>query len=351
MWLHRTGMVGVLGGLLLSFSSLGHLSCPTEGRVLAQALPPAPVLAQASRNKWLQFQIVSGRITLSSTRFGNISTSSSSSGRSEKLTIRFNNAQHSASYERSTSQEQLFVEVTSGTRISIRRSGKDDTAIVPVQFTQVPGEPTSLALGPEGQKKVYRAATLWHLLITQPDQCRQHLIPLLELLRADWKLAETAAAMEKALLRAASVGQLPDRRRWDLLVEQLADERFSRREAADRELRSAGKVALSYLRGLDFDRLDAEQQFRVRRIIRSLSLQTGDDTPEQFVWQLVGDGEIWLALLSRPQESTRRLAARQLGAILGRPIRFDPAADPATQKDQIEQLRARIRGKRTGARD
>jgi hypothetical protein len=298
-----------------------------------------------SRNGWLRFEVLSGRIVLSGSRPGSVSTNSSSSGRSEKLSIRLSNSQHLLRYERATPKEQLFVEITSGSRISIRRNGKDDADIVPVHFTQVPDEPISLALGAEDRTTVYRAPTLWHLLIMQPDQCRQHLVPLLQLLRPDWRLAETAAAMETALLRAASVGHHPDRARWNLLVEQLADQRFSRREAADHELRSAGPVALGYLRGLDFNRLDAEQQFRVRRIIRSLSRQTGGDTVEQFVAQLVSDPEIWLAMLSRPEESTRRLAARQLGVILGRPVRFDPAADPATQEDRIEQFRARIRGK------
>ena len=50
------------------------------------------------------------------------------------------------------------------------------------------------------------------------------------------------------------------------------------------------------------------------------------------------------ALLSRQGESTRRLAAQHLTTILGQPISFDPAADPATRERQIEQLQARIEG-------
>ena len=326
-------MVGVLTGLLWSVP------------VLAQAPSPTPILTQAIRNRWLGFQVVSGRITLGGSRFGNINSNSSRSGRTEKLSIRLSNAERSVTYQRSDSKEQFSMEITSGGRISIRHAAKQDSTIVPVQFTQVPGEPILLALGPEDRQQVYRAATLWHLAIAQPKECRQRLFPLLELLRPDWRLAETAAAMEAELLQAASAGRLPDRRRWDPLVEQLADQRFSRREAADRELRSAGPVVLSYLRGLDFNRLDAEQQYRIRRIIRSLSRQTGDDTAEKFAPQLLADPDVWLALLSRQEESTRRLAARQLGAILGQPVRFDPAADNATRKAQIERLRAQIRGK------
>lgn len=306
---------------------------------------PTPTLARATHRGWLRFQVISGRITVAATRYGSSSSRSTGSNGTEKLNIRVSNAQLSMTYERSAPQEDFSIEVSSSDRLRVRRTGKGDTAIVPVEFTQAPGEPISLRLGGEDRQHVYRAATLWHLLIAQPEACRQHLVPLLKLLRSDWRLAETAAAMETKLLQVAAAGQLPNRRRWDRLVEQLADDRFSRREAADRQLRSAGRAVLSYLRGLDFDRLEAEQQFRIRRIIASVSRQSGDDTAEGFAPQLLTDPELWLALLSRREESIRRVAARHLEAVLGEPVRFDPAADPTTRKNQIERLKARVRAK------
>ena len=339
MRLRRAGILGVLSALLWGAAAM------------AQARWPTPTLTQFIRNGWLRFQVNAGRVAMEGSRFGNTSSSSSSPAGSEKLTIRFNNGERSVSYELSTPQEELSIEIASVDRISIRRSGKQDSTIVPVQFTQAPDEPISLVLGRDDQQQVFHAATIWHLLIAQPHESRQHLVPLLEFLRPDWKLAETAAAIETKLLQAASVGRRSDRQRWAALVAQLAEERFSRREAADRELRSAGRVVLSYLRGLELNRLDAEQQYRIRRIILSLSRQTGDDTAEGFAPQLIEDPDVWLALLSRQEESTRRLAARQLAAILDEPIRFDPVADTATRKAQIEQLRARIHGKESQPRD
>ncbi len=53
---------------------------------------------------------------------------------------------------------------------------------------------------------------------------------------------------------------------------------------------------------------------------------------------------IWLALLSRPGESTRRLALQQLNSLLGSKVPFDPAADEATREKQIERFRERIVG-------
>jgi len=55
---------------------------------------------------------------------------------------------------------------------------------------------------------------------------------------------------------------------------------------------------------------------------------------------MIADPEVWLALLARPEEPTRRLAAAHLAKLLGQPISFDPAADAARRKRQIEQLRA-----------
>jgi hypothetical protein len=49
-------------------------------------------------------------------------------------------------------------------------------------------------------------------------------------------------------------------------------------------------------------------------------------------------------MLSRPQQPTRRLAAKWLEALLGEPVPFDPAADPTTRRRQLDQLRALISG-------
>ena len=100
---------------------------------------------------------------------------------------------------------------------------------------------------------------------------------------------------------------------------------------------------LSYLQQLDFGRLDAEQQFRVHRIIDDISERLGDDSPEQVASWLAGDQSVWLALLARPDAAVRRQAARQLAAMLDGPIPVDPEADPSTQKTQLEQLRIRLK--------
>ena len=61
-----------------------------------------------------------------------------------------------------------------------------------------------------------------------------------------------------------------------------------------------------------------------------------DDTAQQIASWMIADPEVWLALLARPEEPTRRLAAAQLAKLLGQPISFDPAADAARSKRQID---------------
>ena len=76
-------------------------------------------------------------------------------------------------------------------------------------------------------------------------------------------------------------------------------------------LRAGGPAALAYLQQLDPADLNAEQQVRIRRILRAHPRKKGelqpkgDDTPEQAARLLAGDPAIWLALLSRPNGTAR----------------------------------------------
>ena len=315
--------------------------------VLAAAeAPPGPLetpkLVEAARRGWLRVGIVSGRITFGATRLGNMNDTAKAGGREERLSIRIAGQELAASYELSTSDQRLLVEITGRDQLHIRRAPQGDSGSATVDFRQSADEPLRLGIGPEEQEDVYEAASLWHLLVTRPEVCRKHLVPLLHVLDRQWDLDRTAEEVEAALVRAAAEGDLPDPRRWGTLVEQLGDERFSRREAADRELRSLGRVVYTYLEQLDASRLDAEQHYRVRRIVTALAARMDNDTPPEIATWLAGDPVIWLALLSRDDESTRRLAAERLESLLGGPIAFDPAADAETRQKEIEKIRARV---------
>lgn len=309
----------------------------------ARAQESATRLAQSN---WVRFGIVGGRVTFEGTRAGSVRQSTNGLQQKEVLRIQNEGGQLSLSYERTTNTDQVTIEINAaGDRLLLRRTPRGNSSVVPVEFTQASDEKMSLTFGADAGQQVFRAQSLWHLLVVHPKECQQHLIPLLEMLRPKWRLAETAVAAEDKLVKETGSNLASDRTRWASLVEQLASENFAKREAADRALRMGDANAIAYLRQLDFARLDAEQQFRIRRILESLTGQNGDDSVEQIAASLATDPMVWLTLLSRSELATRQTAAQQLASLLGEPIQVDPAADPDTQTDEREQLRKRFEEK------
>ena len=315
------------------------------GAVPAEELPKppsTPKLADAVERGWLRAGIVSGRIVLNGNRMVNLNDRLEPGGSGERLSIRNAGDGLRVDYELPTAEEQVVIQVTGESQFLARRSPKGDSSLDPVEFRQPAEGPLWLTVGPKEQSRTCQAASLWHLFLVEPETCREHLAPLLGVLNHEWDLSKTAREVETALVRAAVEAEAPDPRRWAALVEQLGDPRFSRREAADRELRALGRVLLTYLEQLDPSRLDAEQHYRVRRILMTLAAGTENDTPSQIAAWLAGDPVTWWAMLSRDDESTRRLAAERLQSLLGEPILFDPAADATARAAQIEALRSRL---------
>jgi hypothetical protein len=170
---------------------------------------------------------------------------------------------------------------------------------------------------------------------------RRHVIPDLELLHPSWQLAGTGWAIEEALLLHAQKPRPLDTGRWARLVDDLGNSRFAERQKAQRELLEIGQITLPFLEGLDTHRLDAEQLSRITTLIEALSVGYEDTADRMATW-LVADEQSWLALLRRDEEVKRRVAARQLEVVTGRPIEFDPSAAPNIRRAQIERLQARL---------
>jgi hypothetical protein len=209
-------------------------------------------------------------------------------------------------------------------------------------LTQLPGQPVSLSLPPSDKPRVLHAPTIWHLVIINGDDCRKQLLPMLESVRPGWHVGLTAQSIEDELVKMSAVSRKSDRKQWEEWVRQLGDPVFMRRDRADQRLRDVGPPALGFLTRLNTTDLDAEQISRVRSIVRFLSTQSGEDTPQRVAATLIEDPLIWLALLSRPEEATRAAAAQQLAVILDRSVAVDPKADPATQVKARDTLRAQI---------
>jgi hypothetical protein len=309
----------------------------------AQELKNMPSLKQAVQRGLVKFRVLSGRVSFEGARGNFQPPPVKSNDREEQLSIVISDDGDTAfSYQWSDKKKQLAIAVSSVSNVCIRYSGKDGDPQPPVEFNQPLKGETTLKIGPEGKQNIYSAPSLWHLLLAYPAETKQYLTPLLELLRPNWKLSDAAAAIEKELLHKKLREAKSDRKNWTALVDQLGDDSFAKRQAADRALRAADPVVMHFLEQLDFSRLDAEQQFRVSRIIKSLNDRLGDDTPERIASWLAGDPSVWLILLARPEPDERRYAAAQLSDVLGEPIPMDAEAEPSTQKTQMEQLRLRI---------
>jgi len=313
--------------------------------VAAESRPQAPKLVDAVSRGWIRPRLVWGRFAFSGIRPGLTTRVAQGDQSGETLAITASGQDFTALYRSApSSPEDLVVEITAGSQLRIQRRPRGEADFAPVEFEQPDEGPLRLVVEQPCQKRVVRAPSLWHLLVKEPQACREHLIPLLTLLDGHSNLEGKANELESLLLRGAATGEPPDPTRWATLIEQLGDDRFARREAADRELRALGRVVLTYLRRLDRGRLDAEQQYRIERIVDHLSQDVTSDTVEDVAPWLAGDAVVWLDLLARDDESIRRLAAQRLKALLGEAIAVDPAADAATRAEQIERLRARIPG-------
>jgi hypothetical protein len=294
-----------------------------------------------------RFAVLNGNLSLRSRAPSSFQIQSDlGAGRKESMSVRTNQGQTTLNYERVSLKEEVKISVAGTTgKASVSRLPRGSSSFVPIEFDQTPGEKTKLILGTGDHRQVYRAADLWRLAIAHPKQCQDHLFPVLDLLRPDRKLDAVVARIEMSLVAHAAEDTTAGDTHWAAMVKQLADDQFAKREAADRALRAGGNSALAYLRQLDFDRLDAEQQFRIRRILSALAGRNDEDSADEVAASISRDPEVWLALLSRPEAATRQTAARQLAKLLGQPIDVDPAAQPDSQKDKRDRLRERIEKK------
>ncbi|NLE40046.1 MAG: long-chain fatty acid--CoA ligase [Pirellulaceae bacterium] len=320
------------------------------GAVLAPREADAQVKAESQWLRYiksrLHFGVRSGRIMIQVRQSGTFQSpwSTDGQGRKEQVTVQHDHLSDEASvaYRLISPDENLVFSAATNGRVAIQREAGEKGEIVPGEFLQPPAGPLTLAFGKDGEKTTIEAPTIWHLLLAHREACEQYVLPSLTIFRPDWKLAEHADEVEREMLRAAREDKLPDRRKWAELVSQLGDEQYARREAADRRLRALGRPVIAYLKSLDRKSLDPEQQYRVHRIVQSLADALRDESPRDTAIDLLTEPTIWLILMDRETSATREAAAKHLERLLERPIAFDPMADQATRRLQIEALRKEL---------
>ena len=156
---------------------------------LLVVMAPASLAAQELNGvlqNYLRAYIVDGRITFEGTRLPNIGPIFDGTRREvgqETLQVRNENGQCAFLYERRGKEDQLTIDVRISTdrlvrQVLLRRTSRAASAGGLVEFKQPANEKLTLTLGSGTGQRVFSARNLWQLLIAEPKQCRQHLLPL-----------------------------------------------------------------------------------------------------------------------------------------------------------------------------
>lgn len=311
----------------------------------------SPVRAESDRNVsllaqtgWARFQIVLGRIEVAnipSSQTRTVTSGGKGDDRFEKLTISGDTDIPSVRYERVTASEMVAITVIDGDRVEINLTPTRSQQVAPVDFLQRPGADVILRVGIEPDIQTYRAPTLWHLLISSPEVCEIHLLPLMKVMQPSWRFDDMLTLATDELVREASSSDFSMRHAARRLIVNLDSVDFAAREQAQQQLRQLGVGILPYLNQVSDSKLTREQLRRVE-VVRAELRGHGADSPERLALWLVEDEWIWLAMLAHEELPIRSLAASHLAKRFAKPIDFNPAASPLERTEQIARIRTRI---------
>jgi hypothetical protein len=293
--------------------------------------------------RMFQLRVMSGRIVATSRASQQNLTSNHKDGAMrEQLAIDLAGGMPNVTYERSTRDEKISFEVVSGNKVTIEVMPRSTVDRPTLRFVQPAEGSLSLTVDVGDHVETYHAPTLWHLLVIESEVCHEHLIPLLEIMRPSWQLERRARQVEEALCQVDSNQVRLYHAAWQQSVAALTNDHYAQRERAEQQLLGSGPVVLPYLRSLERSDLDAEQRFRVRRVMRSLTSEGDEDTPERVTLWLTGDPRIWYALMSRSDLTVRRTALARLSRLLEAAVDFAPEASLAERNRQLATLRERF---------
>lgn len=317
----------------LSFLSVVHAQ--TDCR--AQENVPSLLAKQ----DWVRFDLVLGRLRATHLRVGH---GRSGQGTQEDGGVR--EALFASGVP--TARSLRYVREDPTTWLELRVQDRNDfswvhrftapEAVRTTHFSQRPGRPVVVQVLDGSSETTYQFASVWHLWLNQPDVAEEHLSPVIKLIRPDWRLPEKTAAIQSLLFSAEESDLMIEPAEVRSLVADLGAAEFSRRQAADQQLRAHGVGVLPYLQSSSSN-LSGEQRLRMRRIKDQLTSPTAD-TPLRVAAWLANDQSVWLELLSHADPSTRQLAIRHLRATHDRPVTFDPLAEASERQQQLAVLRS-----------
>lgn len=325
-------------GVILSIVAVFAIDGPAAGQEIALS----PSLANQLRHN-LHVGLASGRVVAAGEFSGrSLNWSSQSGDRREQLKIDLTGGAPSLDYELSGPEFRIVVELDDGRALRIRRLPQGEGKTKFLELVQPADGELTIVVGENPPEKSGKFGSIWHLLVAEPELVHTDIEPLLRLLRPGWPLVSEGQAVEAALYRQVDAERSYDRQAWAVLVEKLRSPQYVERLKADRQLRELGKVVVPYLQHMSPQKLDAEQAYRIRMIVRSYGTENAEDSPETAAGWLSADPEIWYALSQRAVGPQRTKVAVQLGLLLGQPVELDPVASGAALQAQLVKIRGQI---------
>jgi hypothetical protein len=252
------------------------LTCP---HIEADEIELDPTIASNLR-ELVAYRIHEGRVVLDTGHFaGNVSLRGKRPSSPERFSLEVTARESIIRYSQSTWNQEVSLEMRRARResweVQLERRPRGESEVTHVRFVQRPGEPLELRLAGE---RTAQANSLWSLWLREPELCREHLMPLLELLRPAWHLPEQARDVERMLALFAQEDTPLARRQWREWVAKLGSDSAFGRQRAFRALREAAPANLRYLVSIDPQTLDAEQQQRLAALVERYVLPH-EDTP------------------------------------------------------------------------
>ncbi|MCS7305495.1 MAG: hypothetical protein NZ602_10370 [Thermoguttaceae bacterium] len=314
-----------------------------------------PRLEMPLMNEWIHAGIVQPRLAQGRVEwkakwqpqrvFGTTRSRITSAGKrcSEQISLAGGGKNFNFSYKQENEKQMYSLSVDFYRCFQIQWKNLDPQSPWTIELIQKPKEPIVLKVSLPDSQRIWAASSLWHLAFEEPGTAEKYIIPLFSPFLPSVSLFSQRELLEQEMLSLARLPRSPDQSRWEALVAQLADDQYTRRQAADCALRQQGPAIVPFLRSLDWNRLDAEQRFRIRRILQELEPPEGLDSLTKVAHWLINDPEIWWILLDRPDLQTRQIAAQRLAQLLGESIPFDPEAPPELRQAQRQRLETKLR--------
>lgn len=315
----------VLAALTCDFAHQSRTACAQENNSPKTADTEHPKKwSLLIRSRWADIDVCLGQIqtTCIESAQSRIATSGTpGEGSFEKLTIANDTDTPSVFYHVEDERKDIDISVINGNHVTMTQSS-NNPQIPPISFHQQSLGKILLHIGQGDALQKYSATSIWHLLLREPEICRQHLIPLLDILIADHHLMEDASQMEKGLWEKAGQPHISiDTMRR--LIFQMGNEKYDIRKHAMSQFDGLGIQALPFLESLDVMTLNRDQSDGVLRVIRTIKekyrknpdVGSQKDSVERALLWLFEDPEIWSIFLQRTDPGQHAIALRELQAM------------------------------------